>query len=320
MRTVKEEFFCCIWGLSTETKPAPGNDYVFVETDTGKIYLGNGTSWVCGLGSLYSDIGHTHAGGSAAWGGITGTLSSQTDLQTALDAKSGTAHNHDAAYEAKNVNIQAHIASAHAPSTAQANADITKAEIEAKLTGAISSHSHAGGGTTKISGNTGAFVADTTWETLTADSANVTVTTQTVVMTLTGVGVGTYRFKGLLVYQAAATTTGIGITANHTGTLTRFVTNWYQVTTGGAAATGIADQVTATAAGQLVEGKAERVKDTRSSFTVGVDTLNADELAQIEGIFVVTVSGDFQIKIATEIAGSAVRLMAGSTIELHKLT
>jgi hypothetical protein len=30
---------------------------------------------------------HSHSGGSAAWGGITGTLSAQTDLQTALDAK-----------------------------------------------------------------------------------------------------------------------------------------------------------------------------------------------------------------------------------------
>ncbi len=39
-----------------------------------------------------------------------------------------------------------HSQAAHAPSNAQANTDITKAEIEAKLTGSISSHSHAGGG------------------------------------------------------------------------------------------------------------------------------------------------------------------------------
>lgn len=49
----------------------------------------------------------------------------------------------DAAYEPKNANIQAHVASAHAPADAQKNSDITKAEIEAKLTGSISSHSHA---------------------------------------------------------------------------------------------------------------------------------------------------------------------------------
>jgi len=56
---------------------------------------------------------------------------------------SGKAPNHTHPYEPVNANIQAHISSPHAPSNAQVNADITKAEIEAKLTGQISSHSHA---------------------------------------------------------------------------------------------------------------------------------------------------------------------------------
>jgi hypothetical protein len=55
-------------------------------------------------------------------------------------------HDHNAAYEPKNANIQAHVAAAHAPANAQKNSDITKAEIEAVLTGQIASHSHAGGG------------------------------------------------------------------------------------------------------------------------------------------------------------------------------
>ncbi len=55
------------------------------------------------------------------------------------------AHDHDTAYEAKNANIQTHVGSPHAPANAQANADITKAEIEAKLTGEIASHTHAAG-------------------------------------------------------------------------------------------------------------------------------------------------------------------------------
>jgi hypothetical protein len=38
-----------------------------------------------------------------------------------------------------------HSQSTHAPVNAQANADITKAEIEAKLTGEITTHTHAGG-------------------------------------------------------------------------------------------------------------------------------------------------------------------------------
>ena len=43
--------------------------------------------------------------------------------------------NYDAAY--------AHSQSAHAPSNAQKNSDITKSEIEAKLTGNITSHTHS---------------------------------------------------------------------------------------------------------------------------------------------------------------------------------
>jgi len=62
-------------------------------------------------------------------------ISTVTSLQTTLDGK-----------EAANANIQTHVTSAHAPANAQANADITKAEIEAKLTGQISTHAHAGGG------------------------------------------------------------------------------------------------------------------------------------------------------------------------------
>lgn len=48
--------------------------------------------------------------------------------------------------EPANANIQIHVTSIHAPINAQKNSDITKGEIEAKLVGEISTHSHAGGG------------------------------------------------------------------------------------------------------------------------------------------------------------------------------
>jgi hypothetical protein len=38
------------------------------------------------------------------------------------------------------------VTAAHASADAQKNSDITKSEIEAKLIGEISSHTHAGGG------------------------------------------------------------------------------------------------------------------------------------------------------------------------------
>ena len=147
---------------------------------------------------------HTHPGGAVSWGDVGGTLSNQTDLQTALDGKQATGSYEPAnaniqahigsvsnphsvtkaqvglanvdntsdaakpvstatqtaldAKEPANANIQAHVVSAHAPSNAQKNSDILKAEIEAKLTGEISSHTHAGGsGAGQLSL---AFVAD----------------------------------------------------------------------------------------------------------------------------------------------------------------
>ena len=59
----------------------------------------------------------------------TGKGLSTNDLTNALKS------NYDAAYT--------HSQAAHAPSTAQKNSDITKAEIEAKLTGDVTSHTHS---------------------------------------------------------------------------------------------------------------------------------------------------------------------------------
>ena len=76
-----------------------------------------------------SDIDHAHA-----WGEITGKPATFTPT---LGTTSSTAFRGDqgkAAYD--------HSQAAHAPSNAQKNSDITKAEIEAKLTGTITSHNH----------------------------------------------------------------------------------------------------------------------------------------------------------------------------------
>jgi hypothetical protein len=95
--------------------------------------------------------------GSSVWGNITGTIGAQNDLMMQLNSKANTLHLHEqgnvtnlvtdlAGKEPANANIQAHVTSAHAPANAQKNSDIIKSEIEAKLTGEISTHSHAGGG------------------------------------------------------------------------------------------------------------------------------------------------------------------------------
>ena len=65
---------------------------------------------------------------SVLWGGVTGTLSDQLDLVSALGGKSDTGHTHTGTYEPANANIQTHIAdtSVH---FAQSSISITESQI-----------------------------------------------------------------------------------------------------------------------------------------------------------------------------------------------
>jgi len=69
-------------GLSTDTKPTNiTSGATFYELDTGIISVYDGTGW-------------QQSSGTINWGAITGTLSTQTDLQSALNGKSNTGHTH----------------------------------------------------------------------------------------------------------------------------------------------------------------------------------------------------------------------------------
>lgn len=119
--------------------PTLGIDDNFV-TDAEKIKLSNLSGSNSGDQDLSgkADVSHPHVQDDI------------TNLVSDLNGKSPTSHNHSGTYEPANSNIQAHIGSSHAPSNAQKNSDITKGEIEAKLTGEISTHTHAGGGSVSI--------------------------------------------------------------------------------------------------------------------------------------------------------------------------
>lgn len=174
----------------------------------------------------------------------------------------------------------------------------------------------------RIAGSSGASGEYLTWQRLTANSADITtVALSAAIMTTTGVGIGTWKFKYTLIYQTAATGTGIAFGVNHTGTVGQFQAMWRHITTGGAAATGLGDDVTTVVAGQLMEGKHNGALNVViGSASAGVATINADILAVLEGIIVVTASGSLELKIASEVADSAVRVMANSILELIKLT
>lgn len=154
---------------------------------------------------------------------------------------------------------------------------------------------------------------------LTADQSDITGTglVELAGLTVPNVGVGTYRFSYAVIWQATATSTGVELVVDHTGTVTEFVSTAWTQTTGATGATGVADQVT-TATAQLIEGKSARVAGARTGVLQGTDTLNANQLTVIEGVAVVTVVGSLQVFMAAEAAALVVRAKRGSSLILHK--
>ncbi len=163
--------------------------------------------------------------------------------------------------------------------------------------------------------------AYTTQLVLAADSADITGITLTTVMSITGVGVGRYYFRCQLVFQTTATSTGIGVAVNHTGTLTQFavVNKW--VDTLATATTGGVMNAGAVAAGNVYGSHSSITKNTLiGAVNVTVQAANSDHLMIIEGFFVCSVSGNLEIKLEAELAALVVRAMQGSYLELIKLS
>lgn len=171
----------------------------------------------------------------------------------------------------------------------------------------------------RINGSSGAAGEYKTLQKLSADSASQTSVTPAAVMTTTNVGIGTWHFEYTLIFQTAATTTGIKISNNHTGTVTTYIMHSDFVSTGGTAGTGIHDAIAAVATSGLHEGMGERVINTSSKATAGVATANANQLMVVRGIIVVSATGSLEFKLGTEVAASGVNLMANSTLELTKI-
>lgn len=131
---------------------------------------------------------------------------------------------------------------------------------------------------------------------------------------------GTYSYKAHVVWQGAATTTGISLyVRGNGGTVTRNCGHHYTTTTGGAATTGIADQATVAGTFQMIESRAWRANNTDPGPHGGVDTANADQFSVIEGVIVVTATTTLQLMYRSEVAGSGVSIMAGSTLKYERV-
>jgi len=175
-----------------------------------------------------------------------------------------------------------HAGSAHAPSGAQVNADITKSEIEAKLTGEITSHTHpATGGSdpwTRIK-----LASD--FVTSLATNENVTGLAFTPAINKT------YLIFGYFLLRTATATVG--------------------------ARPGVAWPANLTDATMRMEAANSLTVSALRSWGTTADS----HWGSLDGIMITsgTTSGNFQITLATETAGTNVTIKAGSILMYREL-
>lgn len=130
---------------------------------------------------------------------------------------------------------------------------------------------------------------------------------------------GTYVFQYFIRYQSAATTTGVKFDVNHSGTVTAFVWNQRWSDLSATASTAVPDQNAIGAAGHVMGTFASRAKGTAGrGVTLSVDTINADMLMIIEGLCIVTVSGDLQLYHGSEVAAQS-SVMPGTALIVRQV-
>jgi len=230
------------------------------------------------------------ASGTPTWGDIIGTLANQTDLQGELDGKALTNHAHAGVYEPANANIQAHVTSAHAPADAQKNSNILQAEIEAKLTGEIASHTHAGGG----GDGEVAVVA-------TQDTPNATVNLANAVgLTFGALANSTYIIEAYLVWASTSTGVGIKVSATASGSPTI-----------------IAGRFAADAANGTPDSSSYNANDV--TVTTSASPFTTNNFGYMSGILKTAGSAStWQLRFAAETTGT-ITIKIGSTIRYRKV-
>jgi hypothetical protein len=154
---------------------------------------------------------------------------------------------------------------------------------------------------------------------LAADQSNSTTTPTNVAGLEVPCGVGTWIFEYFLIYQAAATSTGVKFSVNHDGTTGAFAAWRVFPDATATAATAAPDQDQVSATGSVLDVFAARAKSTAGwGTTISVDTANADMLEMIQGIIVVSVAGNIELWHGSEVAAAST-VKAGSALRLTKV-
>ena len=212
-----------------------------------------------------------------------------------LSGKSDVGHLHTGTYEPANSNIQTHVTFAHAPVNAQKNSDITKGEVEAVLTGELTSHTHAG----SVGADQWTIIK------LAGDfTTSLVANTNVPNFYFTPAPNKTYLIFGYFLLRTATATVGarpgVAWPSNITDSIMRMEAS---------------NSLTASAL-QLFGAMT-----TKNAASTGLATTTGSHWGSLDGIMITsgTVSGNFQIALATETAGTNVTIKGASIIMYREL-
>jgi hypothetical protein len=157
-----------------------------------------------------------------------------------------------------------------------------------------------------------------TVQTLTSNATANSTTTNAVVMTTTSLAAGTYKYRYDIIAQSGATTTAHKFAVNFTGTVTKTVYHLFFPSQGVTAATGVVDQDQNVTTGNVWAHESARANNVTLGPGTDLDTASADIHYVVEGILVVSTSGDLQLLHGSEVAASS-QVMSGTTLTLERV-
>ncbi len=132
---------------------------------------------------------------------------------------------------------------------------------------------------------------------------------------------GTYTFQYYVIYQSNQLTNGIRLAVNYSGTNGAFVWWWRWADVLATASSSAPDQDQIITAGAVQGSFASRAKSsTTRGTTLSVDTINADMLTIIEGVFIATGAGNLELWHGSEVATAlyTTSVMPGSSVVVTK--
>lgn len=150
---------------------------------------------------------------------------------------------------------------------------------------------------------------------VTVDVSNSTTTPAEITELTLTTGIGTFLFEYYIIHRAAATSTGIKFSVNHTGTLQSFVADVRYMNAGTPSSQ---DQDNVDFSGYYSGYAARSASAAGWAATASIDSSNSNALTLIEGVMVVTADGDIELWHASEVAAAST-IKAGSALKLTKV-